>query len=100
MTAPKPSPEDRVAQAHRRLLASTRITPGMPATVKDALVRNADYIESTVLARLIGCLSATVIGGRPLSPSRLAQIVEDMCAKGEQDAARLIANHTPKEVQQ
>lgn len=97
MTAAKPSPEDRVVQAHRRLLASTRITPGMPATVKDALARKADYIESTVLARLIGCLSATVIGGRPLSPSRLAEIVEDMCAKGVQDAADLIAKAQAKE---
>lgn len=97
MTARKPSAEDRLMQAHSRLLASVRITPGMPAAVQDALVRNGDYIESTVLARLIGCLSAMVSGGKPLSPSRLAQIVEDMCAKGEQDAADLIAKATTKE---
>lgn len=100
MTARKLPAEDRLMQAHDRLLASVRITPDMPTSVQDALVRNADYIESTVLARLIGCLSATVIDGKPISPSRLAQIVEDMCAKGEKDAATLIAKSTPKEIEQ
>lgn len=91
------SPDDRIVQAHNRLLASVRITPDMPAAVQDALVRNADYIESHVLARLIGRLSGTVCTGQPLSASRLALLVEDMCARGEQDAADLIAKHTPKE---
>jgi hypothetical protein len=100
MTARKPHAEDRLMQAHSRLLASVRITPDMPSAVKDALLRNADVIESHVLARLIGCLSATVMDGKPLSPSRLAQIVEDMCAKGEKDAAALIAANTPKEIEQ
>lgn len=100
MTARKPTAEDRLMEAHSRLLASVRITPGMPAAVQDALVSNADFIESHVLARLIGRLSGTVSDGKPISPSRLAQIVEDMCALGEKDAADLIAKHTPKEVEQ
>lgn len=99
MTARKPAAEDRIMQAHARLLASVRITPGMPHAVQDALVHKADYIESTVLARLVGCLSATASFRKPISPARLAQIVEDMCAKGEKDAADLIAKATPKEIE-
>lgn len=97
MTARKPSAEDRLMEAHSRLLASVRITPDMPSAVMEALVNKADFIESHVLARLIGRLSGTVSDGKPLSPSRLAGIVEEMCAKGVQDAADLIAKHTPKE---
>ena len=97
MTARKPSPEDRIVQAHKRLLASVRITPDMPHAVQDALVSQADYVESMVLARLVGRLSGEVMGGKPISASRLAQAIEEMCAKGEQDAADLIAKHTPKE---
>jgi hypothetical protein len=100
MTTRKPNAEDRVMQAHSRLLASVRVTPEMPHAVQDALVREADLIESFVLARLIGRLSVTVMDGKPISASRLAQVVEEMCAKGEQDAADLIAKHTPKEAGQ
>ena len=97
MTARKPNAEDRITQAYSRLLASVRITPEMPHAVQDALVREADFIESHVLARLIGRLSGTVCTGQPLSASRLAQVIEDMCALGEKDAADLIAKSTPKE---
>lgn len=100
MTARKPPADDRITQAYSRLLASVRITPGMPSAVQDALVRKADYIESTVFARLIGSLSGAVMGGKPLGLTHLAEIVEDVCAKGEKDAADLIAKHTPKEVVQ
>ena len=100
MTARTPPAEDRIMQAHNRLLASVRITPDMPHAVQDALVRDADLIESFVLARLIGRLSVTVMGGKPISASRLAQAIEDMCALGEKDAADLIAKSTPKEIEQ
>lgn len=97
MTARKPTAEDRIMSAHNRLLDSVRLKPGMPLVVQEALVDKADSIESVVLARLIGRLSATVMDGKPLSPSRLAQIIEDMCAKGEKDAADLIAKTEAKE---
>lgn len=100
MTARKPSAEDRILQAHSRLMESRRITPEMPTAVSDALIRNADFIESVVLAGLIGRLGARAGFGKPLSPSRLAEVVEDACAEGEKHTARVIATATPKEIDQ
>jgi hypothetical protein len=100
MTARKSSAEDRIMQAHVRLLASTRITPDMPDAVRDALIRKCDFIESSVLACLIGRLSGTVSDRKPVSPTRLAEMVEAMCAEGEKHAARVIAAATPKETGQ
>lgn len=99
MTAPKPAAWDRMTRAHDRLLASTRITPDMPAAVRDALIRKGDFIESSVLACLVGRLAGRVSDGKPLSPTRLAEIVEAVCADGENDVAQLIAKTTTKEDQ-
>lgn len=87
-------------QAHDRLLASTRITPDMPDAVRDALIRKCDFIESSVLAYLIGRLSGTVSDRKPVSPTALAEIVEDVCGMGVNNAGRLIAVATPKETGQ
>lgn len=97
MTARKPSATDRITQAYKQLLASTHIKPGMPDAVCGALIREGDFIESCVLANLIGCLGATAGFGRALSPTRLAEMVEDACAEGEAKAARAIAAATTKE---
>ena len=100
MTARKPTAGQRICEAHDRLLASKRITPDMPDSVREVLYRNGDFIEACVLASLIGHLGGRASNGKPISPTKLAEIVEDVCVRGEQHAARVIAKSTPKEVEQ
>jgi hypothetical protein len=97
MTAPKPTAEQRMQAAHTRLLDSVRLKPDMTQAVRDALVRQGDFIESSVLAYLVGHLAGRASNGKPLSPTRLAEIVEDVCARGVEEAARLIAKTEAKE---
>lgn len=97
MTARKPTAEQRICEAHDRLLASKRTTPDMPDSVREALYRTGDFIEACVLAGLIGHLGGRAANGKPISPTKLAEIVEEVCVRGEQHAARVIATSTPKE---
>lgn len=97
MTAPKPTADQRMMTAHDQLLASVRLKPDMSEAVRDVLVRQGDYIEASVLACLVGRLAGRVSDGKPLAPTKLAAIVEDVCAKGVEDAARLISRTEAKE---
>lgn len=98
MSTRKLSAAARILQAHDRLLASVRIAPGAPAGVTEALIRRGDFIEASVLAGLIGHLAGRVSDGNPLSSTAIAEIVEAMCGNGVQEADRLIASATTKEV--
>ena len=90
MTPRKTPAAHRISAAHSRLLHALQPTEEMPEAVIDILVRHRVDVQGGALAMLVGRLSGAAELGRPLSPTRVAEIVEDVLGEGERNAARYV----------